>query len=110
MHAIDDLTADEDAATCARWPGTSFRPSATYGVPGADDELIFSDILKSLERDLDDVRRALADLRRLAGGAFADLAPKRRKRGRERLAREGRRRRWPRSCAWCCSATTATTG
>ncbi len=30
--------------------------SATYRVPGADDELIFADILKSLERDIDDAR------------------------------------------------------
>jgi hypothetical protein len=47
-------------------------------VPGANDELIFSDILRSLERDHDDVCRALANLAKLAGGAFADLGPQRR--------------------------------
>ena len=31
--------------------------SAHYGVPGADDEAIFADILKSLGRDRDDVGR-----------------------------------------------------
>jgi hypothetical protein len=58
--------------------GTIIPASATYGVPGADDELIFNDILKNLERDRDDVRRALAHLEELAGGAFADLGPQRR--------------------------------
>jgi hypothetical protein len=58
--------------------GMIIPPSATYDVPGADDERIFNDILKSLERDRDDVCRALAQLAMLAGGAFADLEPARR--------------------------------
>ena len=58
--------------------GMIIPPSATYDVPGADDERIFNDILKSLERDRDDVCRALAQLATLAGGAFADLEPARR--------------------------------
>jgi hypothetical protein len=58
--------------------GAIIPPSAEYGVPGADDDRIFDDILRSLDRDLDDVRRALAHLAELAGGAFADLAPARR--------------------------------
>jgi hypothetical protein len=53
--------------------------SATYKVPGADDDLIFADIVKSLERDTEDTRTALAHLARLAGGAFADLPPDRRR-------------------------------
>jgi hypothetical protein len=53
-------------------------PGPAYGVPGADDDLIFADILKSLERDRDDICRALAQLATLAGGAFADLGPERR--------------------------------
>ena len=52
-------------------------PGPAYGVPGADDELIFGDILKSLERDHDDICRALAHLATLAGGAFADLGAER---------------------------------
>jgi hypothetical protein len=52
--------------------------SQTYDVPGADDERIFGDILNSLERDRDDVGRALAHLASLAGGTFADLTPARR--------------------------------
>ena len=35
--------------------GLIIPPSATFRVPGADDDLIFSDILKSLDRDRDDV-------------------------------------------------------
>src|ERR1700722_12433123 len=53
-------------------------PSATYDVPGADDERIFADILRSLERDRDDIARALDDLASLAGGGFAQLGPGRR--------------------------------
>lgn len=47
-------------------------PSSTdYGVPGADDAAIFADIVRSLGRDRDDVRKALAVLREMAGGDFA---------------------------------------
>ena len=72
-----DLTAEQirDFRALA---GTIIPPSSTYDVPGADDERIFNDILKSLERDRDDVCQALAHLDRLAGGAFADLEPARR--------------------------------
>ena len=52
--------------------------SATYRVPGADDDLIFADILNSLERDTDDTRTALKQLAALSGGAFADLPADRR--------------------------------
>jgi hypothetical protein len=47
--------------------------SAEYGVPGADDETIFADIVHSLGRDEDDVRKALAMLHDMTGGDFADL-------------------------------------
>ena len=58
--------------------GMMIPASAAYGVPGADDEKIFKDVLRSLERDRDDIARALAHLASLAGGAFADLEPARR--------------------------------
>jgi hypothetical protein len=72
-----DLTAEQirDFRALA---GAIIPPSATYGVPGADDERILNDILRSLERDRDDICQALAHLARLAGGAFADLEPARR--------------------------------
>jgi hypothetical protein len=74
----EQLNADEvrDFRALA---GFIIPQSSAYGVPGADDDRIFADILKSLERDFADVRRALADLRALAGGAFAALAEHRRK-------------------------------
>ena len=58
--------------------GMMIPASAAYDVPGADDERIFKDILSNLERDRDDISRALAQLASLAGGAFADLEQGRR--------------------------------
>ena len=46
--------------------GAIIPQSTTYGVPGADDDKIFADILRSLERDRDDVCRALAHLATLS--------------------------------------------
>lgn len=74
MHH-DDLTA-EQARDLRALAGAIIPPSRDYGVPGADDELIFNDILRSLERDQDDIACALAQL--AGGGAFADLSPERR--------------------------------
>jgi hypothetical protein len=72
-----DLTAEQirDFRALA---GTIIPPSTIYGVPGADDERIFNDIQRSLERDRDDIGQALAHLARLAGGGFAGLDPARR--------------------------------
>jgi hypothetical protein len=53
--------------------GMMIPASTEFGVPGADDVIIFADIEKTLGRDLGDVREALAGLVTLAGGAFADL-------------------------------------
>jgi hypothetical protein len=58
--------------------GLMIPASATYDVPGADDDLIFADILKSLERDTDDARSALRQWASLAGDAFAETEPGRR--------------------------------
>jgi hypothetical protein len=68
----------EQARDLRALAGAIVPPSAAYGVPGADDERIFKDILRSLERDHDDICRALAHLAALSGGAFADLARERR--------------------------------
>ncbi len=72
-HTLTDAEARDLRAVV----GLMIPASAAYKVPGADDEAIFADILKSLERDTADVRTALAHLAKLAGGAFADLAPDR---------------------------------
>jgi hypothetical protein len=76
MHN-DDLTA-EQARDLRALAGMIIPASAAHGVPGADDDRIFADILKSLERDRNDICSALAHLATLAGGAFADLEPARR--------------------------------
>ena len=72
-----DLTAEQthDLRALA---GIIIPASSTWDVPGADDEKIFGDILRSLERDRDDISSALAHLATLAGGAFTDLEPQRR--------------------------------
>ncbi len=56
-----------------RIAGMMIPASAEYDIPGADDRLIFADIVGSFGRDLGDVRTALAALSTLAGGSFADL-------------------------------------
>jgi hypothetical protein len=53
--------------------GMIIPASPKYGVPGADDDTIFSDIVSSIGRDADHVRAALARLRTLAGGPFMAL-------------------------------------
>ena len=78
MTQIPILTAAE-ARDLRALAAEMIPASAAYNVPGADDDTIFADILKSLERDTDDARTALAHLAKLAGGAFADLAPERRR-------------------------------
>jgi hypothetical protein len=74
---IHDLTAEQirDLRALA---GIIIPASSAYAVPGADDDRIFADILRSLARDRDDISSALAHLARLAGAAFADLEPPRR--------------------------------
>jgi hypothetical protein len=72
-----DLSA-EQVRDLRALAGTIIPPSEAYDVPGADDDKIFGDILRSLERDHDDICHALAHLVTLAGGAFADLEPERR--------------------------------
>jgi hypothetical protein len=58
--------------------GMMIPASTEFGVPGADDGIIQADIIKTLGRDLSAVRQALAGLRDLAGGAFADVEAARR--------------------------------
>src|SRR5882672_8903932 len=76
MSAVEDPPAELTSTECRelRRLATFMVPaSAEYGVPGADDETIFADIVRSLGRDRNDVRKALAVLREIADGAFADL-------------------------------------
>ena len=56
-----DLSA-EQVRDLRALAGLIIPPSEAYDVPGADDDNIFGDILRSLERDRDDICRALAHL------------------------------------------------
>jgi hypothetical protein len=76
MSAVEDHGAELTPAELRdlrRLAAFMVPASAEYGVPGADDEAIFADIVRSLGRDRDAVRKALAMLREIAGGDFACL-------------------------------------
>ena len=66
------LTADE-ARSLRAVAGMMIPASAAHGVPGADDDVIFTDILGSIGPDAALVRQALRTLDALAGGVFANL-------------------------------------
>lgn len=55
--------------------GAMIPSSTDHGVPGADDDRIFADIVASVGRDLPAVRAALAELDRIAGGRLAEGSP-----------------------------------
>jgi hypothetical protein len=77
MRNVDPFSAEEQRSL-RRLVGIIIPASAAYGVPGADDDLIFADILATLAPDTPRVRAALRRLDALAGGRFADLeAPQR---------------------------------
>jgi hypothetical protein len=74
MHDDPEMGLPEpERLDLARLAGIMIPASGEFGVPGADDELIVADMLKTLGRDRDNVRRALAGLMEMSGGAFADL-------------------------------------
>lgn len=77
MPANTPLTATE-LHDLRAFAGTMIPVSERYGAPGADDEAIFDNIVKSLGRDREDVGIALKRLTVLAGGAFAELPAERR--------------------------------
>ena len=68
----EDLTSPEQQ-DLRRLAGLMVPASSEYDVPGADDNAIFADIVRSLGRDRDEVRTALTMLREIAGGDFAGL-------------------------------------
>jgi len=69
--------------------GVIIPPSDEYRVPGADDEKIQADLLKTLGRDTPHVVEALALLARLAEGSFAELDAAQRYRVTMRLRATG---------------------
>jgi len=71
------LSADQ-CLDLRRIAGIMIPPDAQSGLPGADDQVIFDDILRSLGRDLPDVSTALTRLAAVSGGSFAELDASRR--------------------------------
>jgi hypothetical protein len=55
--------------------GMMIPASTAHGVPGADDDTIFADIVDNLGRDAASVKQGLQHLDALAGGVFADRDP-----------------------------------
>jgi hypothetical protein len=76
MH--DQTLSDAEIADLRCLAGIIIPPSAKYGVPGADDDTIFADIVNSIGRDSANVRAALAKLRMLTGGPLGALDAARR--------------------------------
>jgi hypothetical protein len=72
------ILTDAEARELRALVGEMIPASEKYNVPGADDELIFREIVNNLERGCEDCRTALKQLAELSGGSFADLAPGRR--------------------------------
>jgi hypothetical protein len=58
--------------------GMMIPASTEFDVPGADDAIIFADILATMGRDTVHVQEALGALTALAGGSFGDLDAARR--------------------------------
>jgi hypothetical protein len=72
--------ADDEQDELRLAAATMLPASEEFGVPGADDPAIFADIIRSLGRDLNDVRAALAALRVAAAGSLGPLDIDRRER------------------------------
>lgn len=60
------MLSSQETDDLRAFAGAIIPASAKHGVPGADDEKIFADILKSIGRDLDDLRAALKKLAGIA--------------------------------------------
>ena len=76
MSAVEDAGAEltsTEMRDLRRLAAYMLPADAAYGVPAADDEAIFGDIVHSLGRDRNAVREALAMLREIAGGDFVGL-------------------------------------
>jgi hypothetical protein len=75
-QTLTNTTLTDSEITDLRCIAGMIVPASTkYRVPGADDDVVFADILKSLGRDTADVRTALALASSLAGEAVAALDP-----------------------------------
>jgi len=64
----------EEISLLRRVAGLMIPQSEAFGVPGADDPLIFADLLASLGRDLPAIREALSLIKQAQQSDAADLA------------------------------------
>jgi hypothetical protein len=69
----DDALSASESRDLRHLAGFMVPADDGLGLPGADDETIFADIVRSLGRDFKAVRQTLAELQRISGGSFADL-------------------------------------
>lgn len=84
----EDGLSEDEARSLRCVAGVMIPASPEHGVPGADDEAVFADIVRSIGRDAHAVRAALVRLDELAGGALADRAPARQADAARRLRDE----------------------
>jgi hypothetical protein len=104
----DELTA-EQVRDLRALAGTIIPSSATYGVPGADDEKIFNDILRSLNA----TTPIFVAHWRISPRSWGTVSPISNQRAARRWPPPfvtSAARRLPHSSAWCCFAITVTTG
>ena len=87
LPTLDDTEQHELRLAAA----TMLPASSEFDLPGADDPAIFADIIRSLGRDLADVRAALAELRVVAAGSLDGLDVDRREHLVSRLLGNGSR-------------------
>ena len=87
----EQMLNDAEIADLRGLAGMIIPASVKYGVPGADDDRIFADIVSSIGRDFNPVRVALGRLHSRAGGAFTRLDPARRAEVASKLRAEGGR-------------------
>jgi len=71
-ETVTELTPGE-LRDLRRLAGIMVPAAPEHRVPGADDEAIFSDIVRSLGRDRESVRKVLAALGKASGGDFSRL-------------------------------------
>ena len=73
MADSDTGLSPEETRALQRIAGIMIPASEQHRVPAANDPIIFADIVKSLGRDLPEVKKALTELAALSGGSFGDL-------------------------------------
>lgn len=75
--AAPGLTAEE-VRDLREIAGAMIPADPALRMPGADDSTILADIVRSVGRDLPQVREAMAVIAKRSGGAFAGMDPDRR--------------------------------